>query len=128
MSKEFREGLAKAIDDALHRCECCDCSAEYEAAADATIAYIRQHDDWQPIETAPRDGTHIFIFRDGWECAPVAFWGDGEECAGWCFEDDSVYVRGAAQEGFLGWQEDIDDDAMPTHWRPLPAPPKEQPK
>jgi hypothetical protein len=43
MSNELRDGLSKAIDGALNRCECCDCSAEYEAAADAAIAYIRQH-------------------------------------------------------------------------------------
>jgi hypothetical protein len=47
MSEELREGLAKVIDDTLNRCECCDCSAEYEAAADAALAYTRQHDDWR---------------------------------------------------------------------------------
>lgn len=61
--------------------------------------------EWQKIETAPRGIENKFLGWDGhsvdktWEA-----WSDG---------DKPVYVR----EDWVSWQ--------PTHWMPLPAPPKE---
>jgi len=66
--------------------------------------------DWQPIETAPKDGTDILLYRRNWhQSAPVV--------AGW-FED--------------GWYAyDHDSEQVPelggiTHWMPLPEPPSRQ--
>lgn len=71
---------------------------------------------WQPIETAPKDGTEILLidkycFND----AAVCHWDSIDEV--WSFMDDSY---------------DGDDDTYdtrifcdPTHWMPLPEPPKE---
>lgn len=85
--------------------------------------------EWQPIETAPRDGAEVVLFRHGWDFCPVAVWMEypgnpveGEEggdvwMEGWGFELD---VNLGHEEGWLGWN----DDKMPTHWMPLPAPPK----
>lgn len=81
---------------------------------------------WQPIDTAPRDGTPIFIWRHGWECAPIAWWGrypeivqdaEGNDTTmyGWILEKYFRFCPGF-EEGFLGW----DDDPMPTRWMPLP--------
>jgi len=82
---------------------------------------------WQKIETAPRDGTDIFIYRDGWDHAPIARWGeypgnpveDGNDelvyMYGWVTKNDCFCM--GHEDGFLGW----DDDPMPTHW--IPAPP-----
>ena len=115
--QELREGLAKAIDDALNRCECCDCSAEYKAAADAAIAYIRQHDDWRPIETAPKDGTPILA-----------------DVNGMLFKVRSVrhYVKLHHEEGGPtyrdGWVAELPGQLYPCEpscWKPVPAPPKE---
>jgi hypothetical protein len=84
---------------------------------------------WREIETAPKDGTVILLWRDGWDSAPVA-WGDHDvECAdgvffGWQLKDESLCLPNAVQEGFIGWNEDKDADAMPTHWMPLPESPK----
>lgn len=84
--------------------------------------------NWQPIETAPKDGTKIFIFRQDWEFAPIAKWvmhdaddEHGQEVmfGGWGM-DEFVSIPGACEEGFIGWNEDIEDGHMPTLWAPLP--------
>lgn len=83
---------------------------------------------WQPIGTAPKDGTKILIFKADWDFAPVAKWvahdaddenGSGITFGGWGL-DEFVSIPGACEEGFLGWNEDIEDGIMPTHWVPLP--------
>ena len=66
---------------------------------------------WRSIESAPKDGTCILCF---WTpkigpvhagCFATAMWGR----FGWCDPDD-----------------DEDEFGEPTHWMPLPPPPKEQ--
>ncbi len=74
--------------------------------------------NWQPIDTAPKDGESILI-TDGSNVGE-GFYHDGSECYG---------HRGKA--GFF-WQDDRDNlltarNAFATHWMPLPPPPKEQP-
>lgn len=80
--------------------------------------------EWLTIDSAPKNGTWIVIGKAGWDAFPRAMWGeaDGEDGPffGWVFADDSVWVPNACEDGFLGWQEDIDDGAMPTHWMPEP--------
>ncbi len=61
---------------------------------------------WMPIETAPKDGTVILL---------------GHEAAvfdGWWYEAESAWVDG---------ERNMYDDYChynPTHWQPLPEPPK----
>lgn len=86
--------------------------------------------DWQPIETAPKDGTEIVLYRKGWGVCPVAVWmeytgnpicddeGNDYWMSGWGFDTD-IFL-GGHEEGWLGW----DDDPMPTHWMPLPDQPQ----
>lgn len=68
---------------------------------------------WQPIETAPRDGTNIDLWvktKDCFECRlPNCFF---------CTETGAWYVKGD-----FGEYEPL-DGGMPTHWMPLPAPPQ----
>jgi len=90
----------------------------YEAAK-ADNARLREAQAWQPIETAPKDGTlfvavgfvkeHAYATVGGFE-----LW-DIEEGI-WGFHDHN------ASE----WFEDEKD--WPTHWMPLPEPPKETDK
>ncbi|MET3929522.1 hypothetical protein ABIE51_001409 [Lysobacter sp. OAE881] len=73
----------------------------------AAIALMRGQ-SWQPIETAPKDGTTIIIaYSLGGQHVETAWW-DGE---GWAYNwheyDGTSYVK------------DV------THWQPLPAPPKD---
>ena len=36
--------------------------------------------EWQPIETAPKDGTRVLLFRDGWaENTSVGYWNSDYE-------------------------------------------------
>ena len=75
------------------------------------IEYIRADlvPQWQPIETAPKDGTKILGAwpqlrkHKWWTIQPVFF-----HCGDWIH----------------GWDEDEDLALHPTHWMPLPEPPK----
>jgi hypothetical protein len=66
--------------------------------------------EWQPIETAPKDGTLVLLFIEdfhyvtvAWFCIATGLWPSND-----AFNDD----REPCNVG------------LPTHWMPLPAPPK----
>lgn len=71
-------------------------------------------DKWQPIETAPKDGTWIMIYEPygGGQNVDlthwIASWGDYGHDEGWIDQDDALVTRN------------------PTHWQPLPTPPEGQ--
>ncbi len=77
-------------------------------SAEAQLEALRKEAEWQPIETAPKDGKRILI-RDS----------DGQrQVAGFC------RVLGC---DFYAWviANDMHITAdMATHWKPLPTPPK----
>jgi hypothetical protein len=67
--------------------------------------------DWQPIESAPKDGTTILLGHASFK--PEAAW--WEYCSwfeGWC--------SGGFRSDMYGPGFD------PTHWMPLPPPPKSE--
>lgn len=77
-----------------------------------------QVDNWQPIETVPKDGTVIDLYginhagkEERW---PGARWEPDYE------EDDGPW-KGPWSDGF---DCTIPSRFVPTHWMPLPAPPK----
>ena len=62
--------------------------------------------EWQPIATAPKDGTRVLIRGD---CVVVAGWEEvigNEGVFGWCIVNDAYMPEHIA-----------------THWMPLPKPP-----
>jgi hypothetical protein len=67
--------------------------------------------NWQPIETAPRDGTHILVLM---EDAMIEAWWDTTYGTG---EWDCVSV---SRHGCGCCSSENDE---PTHWMPLPARP-----
>ena len=85
--------------------------------------------DWQPIETAPKDGTWIVLGKADWNVFPKARWGevDGGDFLfdAWLFADEThgCLVPNVDGGAVLGWSEDYEDECMPTHWMPLPKPP-----
>lgn len=81
----------------------------YASPVRSAIVPAPAEETWQPIETAPKDGTTVL----------VAFWlwndrknGYGYQVAEWCGDADGEWQT----------QEDV-TLYPPTHWRPLPAPP-----
>jgi len=61
---------------------------------------------WQPIETAPQDGSPVLAYDPTWYDVPHPMLWNG---ATWC----------------LWFQSDRYDGFRPTHWMPLPEPPAE---
>ena len=82
--------------------------------------------DWQPIATAPKDGTEI-ILRKGDRVTSGAFivWSKSDsEFHG----STGVYlgqVEYDSGECWSSWDGGFCDDDHPTHWQPLPTPPNE---
>lgn len=80
--------------------------------------------DWQPIETAPKNGTVVLIYRKIEAEYAAEGWAEGSKpgemlCvweARWCEPDFSEGYW--ADPGDMGR---VMDD--PTHWMPLPSPP-----
>ena len=79
--------------------------------------------EWQPIETAPKDGTPILCVRG--HCQPVVAWFetfpepllDGDQTK-WRWREAGDFVSDNS------WREDWHGTLYePTHWMPLPAPP-----
>ena len=64
--------------------------------------------DWKTIDSAPKDGTLILLFEPGNKSIPDDV---GFVCAGiWDAEN---------------WYDGVSGYPEPTHWMPLPSPPKE---
>ena len=63
---------------------------------------------WQPIETAPKDGTQIIVGCSKYKRSYVA-----------------IFERGTWRSGWEGGDWTFDVELKPTHWMPLPTPPKE---
>lgn len=70
--------------------------------------------NWQPIETAPKDGTHILArLHDSNTCYVIYFGGAKQR----------VNPRGFWRVAWDCYK--LGELDQPTHWMPLPAPPKD---
>lgn len=90
---------------------CRRCGRRGPLAPDEDLAIRLWNNDyphWQPIETAPKDGRTILVYRED-AGVVTALYGYGEDETEPCwFSTDG---------------EDLTPD-MSTHWMPLPEPPK----
>lgn len=78
--------------------------------------------EWQPIESAPRDGTVILLCAGKAQpCAGMWFDKPGFEYGRcWlCFDPEGVFAGDDELDAYMasGWYN-------PTHWMPLPEPPQ----
>lgn len=71
-------------------------------------------DAWQPIKTAPKDGTRIVLYAAQWTDDGVTL-GEWSERIG-CWSADA----GCMEDGPAMTSDVLDG---PTHWMPVPAPP-----
>jgi hypothetical protein len=83
-------------------------------AAIAALAVAKQHlaPQWQPIETAPKDGEKVLVGRFKRRCP----W-NGRIAVDW-------YRRPEDNAGFIGWSRFNPQHWPATHWMPLPKPPE----
>lgn len=65
--------------------------------------------EWQPIESAPTDGTLVLLWERTWTAPFVGQWGRLFSQLGWVMRPHASLAGDA-----------------PTHWMHLPPPPKEQ--
>lgn len=109
--------------DAIHGTEMerAICGSQMIRAADeitslrTELAAMRERVEWQPIETAPRDGTRVLVRNDRGVFA--ASWFTEDECEdahfdGWFIDDGKFNLR------------TIRGNAV-THWLPIPTDTKE---
>lgn len=72
---------------------------------------------WQPIETAPKDGSYVLVYPGIWtgvSCS-VARWNEGK-----CKKTPRPYWDRLDSYGSILRNRQY----KPTHWQPLPEPPK----
>ena len=76
---------------------------------------------WQPIETAPKDGTRIDLWTKTWIAASDSFM--------WKRITDCRWSKGDALTNTPARWSGCDPNRVPTHWMPIPAAPEigEQP-
>jgi hypothetical protein len=91
-----------------------------ETIVDKLLA-AQQDGGWQPIETAPKDGTWV----DLW----VRDWNDNGKRIPFCIWDDDKWLTSVFPNDYGPLSECVntfvkDDEWKPTHWRPIPAPPQ----
>lgn len=71
--------------------------------------------DWQPIETAPKDGTRVDLYGKCWIADDDKFIGARFPACYWT-RGDSMTNHKARWVGVeMGWH--------PTHWMPIPGAP-----
>lgn len=85
--------------------------------------------EWQPIETAPKDGTDILVADPTQEFSQdrverARYW-EGK----WCVVNAYYFLTDLSKIEEISKEQKLDDMPLyiisPTHWMPLPEPPKE---
>lgn len=128
--------------DILDRLESKPLTIHLAGAAAEEIRRLRAAMEWQPIATAPKDGTWVRLWRGQcklgkWNPEIIGRWFDFEEpnhfgvSAAWAWPDspyDAFHTNGIAEANRDIERGDCFEDAKSfTHWKPLPEAPKDTP-
>lgn len=87
--------------------------------------------EWQSINTAPRDGTEILVYCEGLNDFQrvlsgdivIAAWNTTQFRGGAWYSDSESSMEGYESTGDYV----VHDPICPTHWMPLPDPPRKNP-
>lgn len=120
---ELVEAVARRISDPLE--DHADWMDEARVIIDTVRSYDAERGGWQPIDTAPKDGSYIHVY----DAASARDFGDPKAgiCAAvWVDADEEEIAEGVEPQ----WQVqpyveglDCTYDFELTHWMPLPAAP-----
>ena len=84
--------------------------------------------EWQPIETAPKNGTEVLIWRPdaGVLLARYGCLGDWlNENESLTYSDSDLWAGDWFMADFISGGR-LSDEYPPTHWMPLPPPPEDE--
>jgi hypothetical protein len=70
--------------------------------------------DWQPIETAPKDGTNVLLYATWMDISVGKFYRDER----WRLTADGFLAKESEGDTYTEYFE-----VAPTHWMPLPPKP-----
>jgi len=128
----FWEGEYCGISVVCSNDECAADTRTSFSRDEAIKRWNRRAFGWQPIETAPKDGSYILAWGPDFGCSIVR-WFD-ERKSGPVYGADSINAP-SMQSGWIGDNEEVFSTiefpdgsvikgAQPTHWMPLPEPPE----
>lgn len=123
---QWRYSFARWLDDVKHYClEDMDAVVgarfwlSVPELTDAAMALSREvsppmNDIWQPIETAPKDGTQIIVCSDYSDDVAIVRW-DARKKDWLCLADGMAVIE--SQDDF---RTDLLFFSVPSHWQPCP--------
>jgi hypothetical protein len=99
--------------------------AAVAALAAAPVGLDAKAATWQPISTAPKDGTQMILTNGA--VVAQGWWEHQEPYSREQRDIDGHYIDQQEHDGFDGWL-DCEGGMQPdpTHWQPLPAAPQAQ--
>jgi len=110
---EVTDDCGRMPDDPTHECVFVDMRPDDFRAllreAAAALEAVRE-DDWQPMETAPKDGTHVMLWIEWIDNRGIPIIGNfrlGRWFSSCCYGGNVASAK----------------SMEPLYWRPLPAPP-----
>lgn len=90
--------------------------------------------EWQPIETAPKDGSRVLCWAPGWDNPTFLIWKHNRRLDrpkyGHLSQDEETWLE-ARLADYFGDPDEMDDYELalvsggPTHWMPLPELPQD---
>ncbi len=101
-------------------CSLCEEAADEIEKLRAEVQELRAKSEWQPIETAPKNGTEILI-TDGVDIWTAVYLKSNIQNYSPFFakSSDNLTLNVGAY-----WESEPDYIYKPTHWRPLPEAPE----